>query len=198
MTTTDILGLRVFLDRTDLCHANVAIVRAGADGTYDLQCEECNSSRGPLPEAAADFLRSTVRVFGTPSAPIFINRAMAPRSATKMRRNDLFPSKYLKAADLGGKPTTLVIKSVSVNALKSMQGDTEDKLLLTFVGQSKSFVVNRTNYDAIAELHGDETDQWPGKRIELYPAKANLGGRSVDCVRVRAPVGDTFDNAIAL
>jgi hypothetical protein len=48
MTDTSILGLRVLLDRTDLCHANVAIVRAGADGSYELQCEECGSCRGAL------------------------------------------------------------------------------------------------------------------------------------------------------
>jgi hypothetical protein len=194
MTDTDILGLRVLLDRTDLCHANVAIVRAGAGGTYVLECEECNSSRGPLPEAAADFLRSSVRVFGTPSAPIFITRAMAPRSANQMNRNDLFPSRYIKASDLAGKPLTLAIKSASVDALKNMKGDSEDKLVVSFVGQPKKFVVNRTNYDVIADLYGDETDQWPGKKIELFPSKANLGGRSVDCVRVRAPNGDAFDN----
>jgi hypothetical protein len=186
---TDILGLRVLLDRVDLCCANVAIVRAGADGSYDLQCEECNSSRGPLPEAAAVFLRDAVRVFGTPSAPIFITRAMAPRSANKMKRDDLFPGRYLKASDLKGQPTTLTIKSANVAALKNMQGDTEDKLVLGFADQPKKLVCNRTNYDSIADLYGDETDQWPGKRVEVYPSKASLGGRSVDAIRVRAPVG---------
>jgi hypothetical protein len=115
-----------------------------------------------------------------------------------MKRTDLFPSKYLKAADLNGQPVTLVIKSAGVNALKDMKGNTEDKLVVTFVNQAKGLVCNLTNYDAIADLHGDETDQWPGKRIELFPSKASVGGRSVDCVRVRAPVGDTFDNVIAL
>ena len=186
---TDIIGLRVLLDRADHCHANVAIIRAGDDGAYELQCEECGSSSGPLPEAAVEFLRSTVRVFGTPHAPVFINRAMAPRSANKMNRNDLFPSKYLKAGDLKGQPTTLTIKSANVAALKNMQGDTEDKLVLAFADLPKKLVCNRTNYDSVADLYGDETDAWPGKKIEVYPSKANLGGRSVDAIRVRAPVG---------
>jgi hypothetical protein len=186
---TDIIGLRVLLDRADHCHANVAIVRAGADGSYVLECEECGSSRGSLPEAAATFLQDTVRVFGTPTAPVFINRAMAPRSANKMKRDDLFPGRYLKASDLKGQPTTLTIKSANVAALKNMQGDTEDKLVLGFADQPKKLVCNRTNYDSIADLYGDETDQWPGKRVEVYPSKASLGGRSVDAIRVRAPVG---------
>jgi hypothetical protein len=187
--TTDIVGLRVLLDRADHCHANVAIVRAGADGTYDLQCEECGSSRGSLPEAAATFLQDTVRVFGTPSAPVFLTRAMGQKGPSKMNRNDLFPSKYLKAGDLKGQPTTLTIKSANVAALKSMQGDTEDKLVLAFVELPKKLVCNRTNYDSIADLYGDETNAWPDKKIEAYPSKANLGRRSVDAIRVRAPVG---------
>ena len=194
----DLIGLRVLLSRHDHCHANVAIVRAGEGNTYELQCEECNSSRGPLPEAAVDFLRSMVRVFGTLSEPIFITSAMAPGGATKMNRNDLFPSKYFKAADLGGKPITLVIKTASVEPMKNMQGGTDDKLVLGFVNQAKSLVVNRTNYDAIADLHGDETDGWPGKRVELYPSKASVGGRSVDCVRVRAPIGDAMNDSIGI
>jgi hypothetical protein len=192
----ELVGLRVIVDRRDNCHANVAIVRAGEGGTYSLQCEECNSSRGILPEAAVDFLRSTVRLFGTPSAPIFISSAIAQKGANKMNRNDLFPSKYFKAADLGGKPTTLVIKATSVEAMKNMNGGTDDKLVVTFVNQTKGLVVNRTNYDAIADLHGDETDNWAGQRVELYPSKASVGGRSVDCVRVRAPVGDALNDAI--
>ena len=34
---------------------------------------------------------------------------------------------------------------------------------------------------------GDETDNWPGHRIELYPDKTQMGGKPVDCIRVRAP-----------
>ena len=64
-----------------------------------------------------------------------------------MNRNDLFPSKYFKAADLGGKPITLVIKTASVEPMKNMQGGTDDKLVLGFINQAKSLVVNRTNFD---------------------------------------------------
>jgi hypothetical protein len=192
---SEIDGLRVCLDRSDHCCANVAIVRADEAGAHELRCEECNSSRGPLPAMAVDFLRSTVRVFGTPSAPIFISSAITQK-ATNMNRNDLFPSKYFKASDLNGKPIDLVIKSAGLETLKNMQGGNESKLVLGFINQSKSLVINRTNYDAIADLYGDDTDAWNGKKIQLYPDKANVGGKSVAAVRVRATTGDALNDSI--
>jgi hypothetical protein len=77
-----------------------------------------------------------------------------------------------------------------------MQGGNESKLVLGFVNQSKSLVINRTNYDSIADLYGDETDAWTGKKIQLYPDKANVGGKSVAAVRVRAPLGEALNDSI--
>jgi len=186
--TIDITGLRVTLERKACCSANAIIGRVKDDaGAYELHCAECGSRGERLPERAVDFLRSTVRVFGTPPAPIFLSGAIY-RKAIAMNRDELFPSKFIKAADLGGKPLAVTIKSASVEALNNPQGGgQQDKLLLSFVGQPKRLVVNVTNYNAIADLHGDETDDWPGKRIELYPTKASVGGKSFDAVRVRAP-----------
>ena len=47
--------------------------------------------------------------------------------------------------------------------------------------------LNFTNFDACAEICGDDTDDWPGKRIELYPAKTQMGGKMVDCIRIGPP-----------
>jgi hypothetical protein len=103
----------------------------------------------------------------------------------------------IKAADLGGKPLTVTIKSAAVEALNNPNGGgQQDKLLLSFVNQSKKLVCNVTNFNSIADLHGDETDNWPGKRIELYPTKASVGGKSFDAVRVRAPAQDALNDKI--
>jgi hypothetical protein len=114
-----------------------------------------------------------------------------------MNRSELFPSKYVKAADLGGKPLVVTIKATTVEALNNPNGGgQQDKLLLSFVNQPKRLVCNVTNYNSIAELHGEETSNWPGKRIELFPTKASMGGKSFDAVRVRAPVGETLNDEI--
>ena len=38
------------------------------------------------------------------------------------KRDDVFPSKYLKAADLGGKPLTVTIEDAPLEELKSAEG----------------------------------------------------------------------------
>jgi len=194
--TTDITGLPVRLDTKICCCANAIVARVENEDAYELRCAECGSRGERLPERAVGFLRSTVRVFGTPPAPIFLSGAIY-RKVTAMNRDELFPSKYFKAADLGGKPLTVTIKSAAVEALNNPNGGgQQDKLLLSFVNQPKRLVCNVTNFNSIADLHGDETDNWPGKRIELYATKASMGGKSFDAVRVRAPVGDALNDKI--
>jgi hypothetical protein len=194
--TTDITGLRVTLQAKTCCSANAIVARVENGDAYELRCAECGSRGERLPERAVDFLRSTVRVFGTPPAPIFLSGAVY-RKATAMNRDELFPSKYIKAADLGGKPLVVTIKATTVEALNNPNGGgQQDKLLLSFVNQPKRLVCNVTNFNSIADLHGEETDNWLGKRIELYPTKASVGGKSFDAVRVRAPVGDALNDKI--
>ena len=184
---TDIAGLRVQLATKIRCCANAVVARVENEDAYELRCAECGSRGERLPETAVDFLRSTVRVFGTTPSPIFLSGALY-RKTTAMNRNELFPSKYIKTADLGGKPLLVTIKSATVEALNNPNGGgQQDKLLVGFVNQPKRLVCNVTNYNSIADLHGDETNNWPGKRIELYPTKASVGGKTFDCVRVRAP-----------
>jgi hypothetical protein len=69
----DITGLRVVRDVKGCCGVHAIVVPAAADAQhdYELCCTHCNSRREPLPERAAEFLRSTVRTFGIPSSPVF-------------------------------------------------------------------------------------------------------------------------------
>lgn len=94
-----------------------------------------------------------------------------------------FPSKYLKAADLGAARPVVTIASVSMEEV----GD--DKLpVLKLVGKDKAIVLNRTNANMIAEIAGtSETDAWRGVRIQLYATKTDFGGKRVDCVRIEMP-----------
>jgi len=195
---TDITGLPVRLDFKVCCSANATVARVENEDAHELRCADCGSRRERLPEKAVAFLRGVVRVFGTPPAPLFLSGAVY-RKVSAMNRDELFPSKYIKAADLGGKPLTVTIKSTAVEALNNPNGGgQQDKLLLSFVNQPKKLVCNVTNYNSIADLHGDETDSWPGKRIELYPTKASMGGKSFDAVRVRAPIQDALNDKIEI
>jgi hypothetical protein len=108
-----------------------------------------------------------------------------------MKRDDLFPSKYLKCADLKGKPRVVEIEHAPIETLKNPKGEEQRKVVLYFKGAKKALPLNLTNFDAVAEITGsDETNDWPGTRIELYPATTMMGGKVTDCIRIRRPQGE--------
>jgi hypothetical protein len=108
-----------------------------------------------------------------------------------MKRSEIFPSKYVKAEDLDT-PRVVTIATQTVETFKN-NGKEDQKLMLTFHEKgARALVVNRTNFDAIADLYGGDTDDWLNKKIELYADQTRMQGKLVDCVRVRAPgVGTT-------
>jgi hypothetical protein len=102
------------------------------------------------------------------------------------KRDDLFPSKYLKAADLKGKPHVVEIEEAPIETFKN--GSDEDrKVVLHFVGRTKPLPLNMTNFDSVADIAGDDTKDWPGHHIEVFPTTTEMKGRVVDCIRVRKP-----------
>jgi hypothetical protein len=149
--------------------------------------------RGKLPAPTPQFLRDTIRVFGAVSEPVMITCAMR---VNEMDRNTLFPSKFLKAADLNGRPTVVVVDKASVESLKTMSGESTQKLVLHFRDRQKGLVVNRTNYDTIADFLGDGAGNWVGKQIELYPDRVAVGGKTVPCIRVRQPIADELNDSV--
>jgi hypothetical protein len=103
-------------------------------------------------------------------------------------REDMFPSRFLKAQDLKGKPVVVSIASAPVETLKTPNGTEERKTVLYFNGGAKKVLpLNRTNWDAVASIAGENSDSWPGEKIELYPTKTELRGETVDCIRIRPP-----------
>ncbi|MFA4972798.1 MAG: hypothetical protein WC683_09310 [bacterium] len=102
-----------------------------------------------------------------------------------MRVELMFPSRYLKAADFGGKSVTNTIASVAMDELQMRGGKHETKPVITFSDAKKMLVMNKTNAMAIAELLGPETDNWTGKRITMFPTRDRMGGKMVDCIRIK-------------
>jgi hypothetical protein len=104
-----------------------------------------------------------------------------------MKIDALFPSKYVKAADLGGKPITLTIAKLAIEKM-GHGAEEERKPVLYFQKATKGLVLNRTNGMIIASLHGPETDHWVGKRITLYPTTVRAFGAVQDCIRVKEEI----------
>src|SRR6185437_8452532 len=92
----------------------------------------------------------------------------------------IFPSKYLKASDLQSREVTVKISRAEIEKL----GD-DSKLILYFDGKNKGLVTNKTNADRIAHVYGNNTDDWLGNEIILYPDMVNFQNRVVEAIRVR-------------
>jgi len=100
--------------------------------------------------------------------------------------NKAFPSKYLRACDLNDQDQVMEIAVVQLEDV----GD-EQKPVVYFHGWEQGLVLNKTNANTIVDLHGHETDNWPTKKIALFPTQTEYGGKQVECIRVRikAPTG---------
>lgn len=99
-----------------------------------------------------------------------------------MRANELCPPPHLEAADLNGKDTVVTITGVDfaeVGEEKARKG------VLRLEEFPRAMVLNRTNLKRLIAMLGNETDDWTGKRITLYPSETDFGGNTVPCLRVR-------------
>ena len=111
----------------------------------------------------------------------------------------LFPSKYLKASDLRGMDVNLTIcpkRGVAVEMIKAKDGQEEARGVIYFVEtgakatkektEEKRLVLNKTNAQTIAKIHGSEMDDWGDCRITIFSTTCLAFGETKDCIRVRA------------
>jgi hypothetical protein len=202
---SDAIGILALVhDACPNCGANVCLLDRGPAPTYRrLTCDGCGVSRGRASKELITFLEKFLERFGRPADPIILRSgklhkpgsvgddaaiatATKPKRRTKVKMNDLFPSKYLRAADLQGKPRTVVINRVSHEDFKD-DGVTVKKTILHFSGNGTApVVVNKTNWKMLVAITGaDDDEDWAGTAIELRSEKvSSKGGKIVDSIRV--------------
>lgn len=104
--------------------------------------------------------------------------------------NDAFPSNYLKASDLKGRAIVVEIDRVEFEPVGQQK---EMKPIVYFSGKEKGLVLNKTNAKQIVNMTGYEnTEDWSGLSITIYPTETSFQGEMVDCIRVKraAPNGN--------
>ena len=100
---------------------------------------------------------------------------------------EIYPSKYLSAADLGNHEVVATISRVEMDEFDD-NGRKATKPVVYFEGHSKGLVANKTNSISIADITGqDDTDNWPGARICLYPTMVQFGAKMKEAIRVKRP-----------
>ena len=102
-----------------------------------------------------------------------------------MRMRDALPGRYLTGDDLDG-DVTVVVERVVMEPFRDPKTRQETrKPVMYFQRAKRGLIVNRTNWRAVADLYGDESDNWKGKRITLTPTMVDAYGRQTKAVRVR-------------
>lgn len=92
---------------------------------------------------------------------------------------------YIFAFDLNGKDVSVEITRVVAGELTGQGGRKSKKPIAYFKGKDKGLALNATNCKTIAALYGNDTTNWVGKRITLYPTTTTMGSETVECIRVR-------------
>jgi len=94
-----------------------------------------------------------------------------------MRREQLWSSPFLRAADLQGRPAEVTIESAAAETLRDSRGE-RTKLVVRFRNRQKALVCNQVNFDSIVNVTGiDDSDGWPGHTITLYPTTTMISPR---------------------
>lgn len=110
-----------------------------------------------------------------------------------MKISEAFPSKYLKADDLGGREVTITIDKVE-RVDVGTEAEPQVKPVLYFRDHKKGLVMNVTNATTMRDAYGDETDGWRGKEVILYATPVDFKGQRVPGLRVRVPVTAVFED----
>jgi hypothetical protein len=95
---------------------------------------------------------------------------------------------YLKADDAHEADMELVIAAWDKREMDQTDFETGEKykkwkVILSFAGEEKKLVLNKTNADAIKAAYGDGLNQWVGKTIVIF--EGDWKGKP--CLRVRTP-----------
>ena len=80
----------------------------------------------------------------------------------------------------------LKIKTVTEEEI-GIGKDKEKKLVVWFTNDSRGLVLNRVNNRTLRGAFGDDTADWPGEIIVLFPTQAEFRGQMKPAMRVRIP-----------
>lgn len=140
------------------------------------------AERNGLPETAQSWRDTYKNLLNRKASEVVLARHYDPETERKidMELSSVYGGDSLKAADLQGAEPVVTIATVTVKEF-----DKGRKLVVTFVGKKKALICNKTNANRIAFVHGTNTDNWIGKKIQLYTDLVDFQGKATEAIRVR-------------
>jgi len=102
-------------------------------------------------------------------------------------RAEAFPTRFLQSANVKAAPGGRLvdtIETVEMEEMPARDGRPAQSKPVVYLQHNKPFIVNITNFNAIADVLGDETDAWTGAKIALVVKRVTMGRDLVDGIRV--------------
>lgn len=103
-----------------------------------------------------------------------------------MRASAAFPSKYLRATDIGDRQVKVIMSHVEIESV-GQGNEAEHKPVVYFEKSKKGMVLNKTNAEILARAYGDEMDDWSGKEVIIYVAEVQFKKEMVEALRLKVP-----------
>ena len=84
-------------------------------------------------------------------------------------KDEMFPSRFLKAADLGGKAKIFMIIAAEKEDLTDLKGKKQTKMVLHFKGTQKVLPLNVTNWNLLVDVTGEaDSENWSISKSRLF------------------------------
>lgn len=100
-----------------------------------------------------------------------------------------FDKEYLGAWDLpADRDAVVTISAAGGGELVGPGGRKTKKPIISFVGKDKKMAINATNGKALAGMYGPYVQDWVGKKVALYKTQTQMGGETMDCIRIRPQI----------
>ena len=93
-----------------------------------------------------------------------------------------FPGKWMKAHDVQ-QPVVLTITDIE----QGTYSDGSPSWGMGFRETQQRLGLNKTNTQTLIEMYGQFSEKWAGQQVEVFATTVEMAGRTVPCVRLRAP-----------
>ncbi len=109
--------------------------------------------------------------------------------------SELYPSRWLRAADLNGRTVTVTIQRITLEELHNPRTNQRELVAVAHFGRSKDLALNKTQCTAVADIVGSEIFiDWHGRAVTLRPGTARNGKPTIDILPPPAPEPEPVAN----
>lgn len=100
--------------------------------------------------------------------------------------SSIYSSPWLKAEDLQGRSARVTIAHAGQEDIRQADGTTQPRIVVDFVGKQKRLILNKTQAAQLANVAGDDTDDWRAVEVILSPVPNAQGKMSLAIMPVDA------------